>query len=225
MLAYGRVAQILKSVASVLESLAPSPSECVLNSSKRDLERLLSGFKHRFTTGAQLTGVLHGVGGAIREYGSLNACFTSGLSAGDPTVLPALELFTAEISRLGRCSCHYLLPAPSKGSACKRLNLYLRWMVRSDEVDPGGWKGVSPSLLVVPLDTHMHRAGTALGLTSRGQATLRTALEITEGFRRIAPEDPVRYDFSLTRLGIRSETSLDEFLQTLTKNKVSKQKV
>ncbi len=95
-----------------------------------------------------------------------------------------------------------LLPSPGKGSACKRLNLFLRWMVRSDDVDPGGWSGVDAGKLIVPLDTHMHRMGLEVGLTRRKQADMQAALEVTRAFRTIAPEDPVRYDFALTRLGI-----------------------
>jgi uncharacterized protein (TIGR02757 family) len=96
-----------------------------------------------------------------------------------------------------------LLPSPGRGSACKRLNLFLRWMVRSDEVDTGVWQGVAASKLIVPLDTHMHRIAGQMGLTQRKQPDMRTALEITDRFRSIAPMDPVRYDFALTRLGIR----------------------
>jgi len=77
--------------------------------------------------------------------------------------------------------------------------------VRRDNVDPGGWEGISPSKLVVPIDTHMHRIGLALGFSSRRQADARTALEITEGFRGFRPDDPLRYDFALTRLGIRRD--------------------
>jgi len=106
----------------------------------------------------------------------------------------------------------YLLPDPRLGSACKRLNLYLRWMVRRDAVDPGGWN-VPPAKLVVPLDTHMHALGRALGLTDRRSADLRTALEITAAFRAIAPDDPVRYDFALTRLGMRGGERREAFLK------------
>jgi uncharacterized protein (TIGR02757 family) len=94
-----------------------------------------------------------------------------------------------------------LVSDPGKKSACKRLFLYLRWMIRRDAVDPGVWNQDS-SRLIVPVDTHMLKFGRILGLTERNQPDLKTALEITEGFRRISPEDPVRYDFSLTRLGI-----------------------
>jgi uncharacterized protein (TIGR02757 family) len=86
-------------------------------------------------------------------------------------------------------------------------------MVRRDAVDPGGWAGVPTSLLVVPLDTHMHRIGLALGLTRRRGADRETALEVTESLSRLAPEDPVRYDFALTRLGMRDPEALEAFLR------------
>ena len=106
-----------------------------------------------------------------------------------------------------------LLPCPEKGSACKRFHLFLRWMVRNDAVDPGGWDGISASKLIVPLDVHMHRICMRLGLTSRAQADLKTALEVTGRFRAIVPEDPVRYDFALTRIGIRNDIDLAEIME------------
>ncbi len=101
----------------------------------------------------------------------------------------------------------HLAPNPRAGSACKRWNLYLRWMVRSDRVDPGGWSRVSPALLVVPLDTHMHRVCREIGLTSRSAANLATALEITAGFRELCPSDPARYDFALTRVSMAGNSA------------------
>ncbi len=210
-LAYGRVAQILKSVSRVLERM-PSPSAFLRRATSDSLRSAFSGFKHRFATGEELSAMLFGAKRVIERYGSLHACFTSALRDDHPTVLPAVSVFTTElISGSGGCVGH-LLPRPERGSACKRINLFLRWMVRRDEVDPGGWSGVPASKLIVPLDTHMHRICRALGLTDRKQADMRTAVEITEAFREIAPDDPVRYDFAITRLGIRSDTDLDEFL-------------
>jgi len=84
-------------------------------------------------------------------------------------------------------------------------------MVRSDDVDPGGWSHVPRSKLIVPVDVHMHRLSLKLGLTSRKQADLKTALEITSAFRAIEPHDPVKYDFALTRLGIRKDLCPDDF--------------
>ena len=211
-LAYGKVKMILRSVSTVLDAIGPSPSEFVACSSEHALGGALAGFKHRFTTGEELGGLLVGVKRMLEEHGSLNAGFTSGLYRSDKTVMPALSRFTSQLASMARQSCDFMLPDPARGSACKRLNLFLRWMVRYDRVDPGGWTGVPRSKLVVPLDTHMYKVGRSLGFTSRKSADLRAALEITEGFRGIVPRDPVRYDFSLTRLGIRDEESIEGFL-------------
>ena len=208
-LAYGRAEQISKSVERVLARM-PEPAEFVLATSEKRLMTIFADFKHRFTTGAQLAGMLTCVQRVLRRYGSLGECFASGLDPRHENVVPALEAFVDTLTG-GRRS--YLLPSPSRGSACKRLNLYLRWMVREDAVDPGGWDRAPRSKLVVPLDTHMHRIGLALRATARKQANLKAALDITAAFRRIAPSDPVRYDFALTRLGILPEGDLDAFLR------------
>jgi uncharacterized protein (TIGR02757 family) len=85
-------------------------------------------------------------------------------------------------------------------------------MVRKDEVDPGGWDGIDRAMLLIPLDTHMHRIGRLLGMTERKQADLRTAREVTDGFRELAPEDPTKYDFALTRVGMRHGTRTADHL-------------
>jgi uncharacterized protein (TIGR02757 family) len=214
-LAYGRVAQILNSVSCVLDRMTPSPSIFLRETSQKAIHRCFSGFKHRFTTGQQLSSMLCGVKQVLEGYGSLQACFLAGLAEDDHTVLPALAAFTGELSVNADAPLGHLVPSPDKGSACKRLNLFLRWMVRCDKVDPGGWEQVPVSKLIVPVDTHMHRICLMLGMTKRKQADKRTALEITQAFRAVVPEDPVRYDFSLTRLGIRRDASLDAFLRLL----------
>jgi uncharacterized protein (TIGR02757 family) len=211
-LAYGRVGQIVRSVSCVLERMS-GPGSFLMRCSDRSLRRRLAGFKHRFTTGAQMAAMLAGVRRVVSQHGSLQACFLKGLGPGDDTVVPAMCTFVAELTAGATGLRTFLLPSPADGSACKRLNLFLRWMVRRDDVDPGGWQGVPASKLVVPLDTHMHRICRALGLTSRKQADLRTALEATAGFRAIIPEDPVRYDFALTRMAIRPGTDLEAFLE------------
>lgn len=202
-LAYGRVGGILASVSAVLKAMQPSPRRFACGNSLKRIRQNFSRFKHRFTTGEDLARLLWAAGRLIERHGSLEGCFISGLSDSDETVVPALSRFVRGIEHEAGAPLRFLLPRPERGSACKRLNLFLRWMVRRDEVDPGGWQGLSPAKLVVPLDTHMHRICLALGLTSRKRADLKAALEVTAAFRRIAPHDPVRYDFALTRLGIR----------------------
>jgi uncharacterized protein (TIGR02757 family) len=198
-LAYGRVAQILRSVQDALNRMG-RPRRFVEDSSTAKMAKAFAGFRHRFTTGDEMAAMLSGAALAIKRHGSLGRCFASCLARGDETILPALCGFAKALG-----SGTSLLPCPDRKSACKRLNLYLRWMVRHDDVDPGGWKGVAPSKLIVPLDTHMYRISKRLGFTRRKSADLATAIEITAAFREIAPDDPVRYDFALTRLGIRSD--------------------
>lgn len=204
-LAYGRVAQILKSVRKVLSVLGPSPRAFLMKSSRAVVDEALEGFKHRFSSGHEIALLLEGAKKAIERHGSLEGSFLSGYSSRHENVLPALAKFSEALCCEFEGAESYLLPSPENGSACKRVNLMLRWLVRSDEVDPGGWRELPASKLVVPLDTHMFRIASGLGLTSRNSADLRTAVEITRGFAAIAPEDPVKFDFSLTRSGIHPE--------------------
>lgn len=210
-LAYGRAGQIVKSATEALERLGGSPARSVRDARPGRLERALAGFKHRFHTGEDLTALLLGVRRALLKHGSLEKCFQGGSGPRDETVLPALCGFVRELNAGADGKRRRLLPDPAAGSACKRLHLYLRWMVRKDDVDPGGWDSVPPAGLVVPLDTHMHRIGRTLGAIGRKSADGRAAQEMTRAFRRIRPDDPVRYDFALTRLGIRRDADMDAF--------------
>ncbi len=199
-LAYGRVRSILASIDRVLDILGSEPSSFVADAGSTRLTGLLADFRHRFTSGPELAAVLSAASSLQCENGLLGNIIADLSSA-----VPLQEGLSGFVSLLlGRADIEKctLLPRPCLGSACKRLHLYLRWMVRKDEVDPGGWEGVSPADLIVPLDVHMLRAGRSLGFTSRKSADGKAALEITDGFRQLSPDDPVKYDFSLTRWGI-----------------------
>ncbi len=206
-LAYGRVAQILKSVGRVLEVLGDHPADFLKNTERGEYERKLAGFVHRFTDSASLCSFLYAAGEALRSYGSLERLFMSGWR-GD--ICEAIENFVSVMNRFAGCGSSFLLPCPSKGSACKRMALYLRWMVRHDDVDPGGWSGIRHADLIVPLDTHLFNISCTLGLCSLKSASGRAAAEITKSFRDICADDPVKYDFSLTRYGIRDDMTLEE---------------
>jgi uncharacterized protein (TIGR02757 family) len=226
-LAYGRVGAIIRTVGCALDDIERSigfPSGArgraagdtfglpdsmmsrrnTVGDATRDVRftECFEGFRYRFTDGTELASFVFAIRAVGREFGSLCECFRAHLEASDSTVLPALDGFTKELRSRAPSDIASLIPDPSRGSACKRLNLFLRWMVRKDNIDPGPWESISPSLLVVPLDTHMHRIGLRLGFTNRKQADIRTAIEITEGFRAIRPDDPVRYDFPLTHSSI-----------------------
>ena len=211
-LAYGRVARIVKSVSAVLNVMGPSPHDFICSGTPARFEKEFAGFRHRFADDVHLAALLAEIQQVLLTYGSLNACFVEGLRKKDPTVIPALSVFVDRLNADAGGIGH-LLADPRKGSACKRLNLFLRWMVRKDSVDPGGWTGISRAKLVVPLDTHMHAIGLALGLTRRQQADCVTAIEMTQGFACFSPRDPVKYDFALTRFGIRQEMKVDDLIR------------
>ena len=196
--ALGRVAHILSSVEKVLAPMRPGPHAFLLNADIDGFRSAYAGFKHRFFDADCLALFLSGMKAMLLRHGSLNAAFMAGFSPDDETVLPALEHFASALNT----GCGSLIPSPARGSACKRLNLFLRWLVRRDEIDPGGWTGIPASKLIVPLDTHLFRIGRRMGFTRRKSADLRAACEITAAFRKLRPDDPVRYDFALTRLGI-----------------------
>lgn len=206
-LAYGRVAQILKSVEKVLDALGPSPASYLARAERGELEDKLSGFVHRFTDAYEIVSFLCCTKKVLEQYGSLENLFFEGYT-GD--VWASAEKFVTRFTACGARDSMYLLPNPARGSACKRLWLFLRWMGRQDDVDPGGWGRLTPDLLYVPLDTHMFNICSTLGLCTRKSADRKASEEITAAFRVVCPEDPVRYDFALTRFGIRNDMTVPE---------------
>lgn len=200
-LAYGRVVQIHRSVADALTRLG-RPSSLLSAAAPDDLRQAFDGFRHRFCSGADLVRLLLGVRGVLDEFGSLERAYCAGGREG-------LVAWVGRIEHAAGGPLGHVLPSPAAGSACKRLNLFLRWMVRLDDVDPGGWEHVSPASLRVPLDVHMHRIGRRLGFTQRAQADHRAVEEVTQAFREVAPDDPVRYDFALARSAMVGDRALD----------------
>lgn len=205
-LAYGRVAQIMKSVKRVLENLTPEPAKFLMNTDSFNI--VPDDFKHRFTTSQDINNLLMNIAHIIRKYDSIENFLSECLNSSDNNLLDALNIFSRRLSTGKAEGSFSLVTAPEDGSACKRLFLFLKWLVRHDDVDPGGWNVIRPCDLVVPTDTHMHKISIQLGLTDRKNADLKTALEITNGFKKICPEDPAKYDFVLTRFGIRNSLVL-----------------
>jgi len=209
-LAYGRVRQIERSLTQLLDRMDGSPYEFTARFDSRGRARLRS-FKHRFTTGDDISDLLGLFRRTFDDFGSLETLFLRGYRQEHDNVLPALSSFCDSLCRMdtdlhGRArtstGLNYLLADPRRGSASKRLNLFLRWMVREDEVDVGLWKSVDKARLVVPVDVHMGRLCRILGFHDNKAASQATALKITAGFARIEPRDPAKYDFSLSRIGI-----------------------
>jgi len=211
LLAYGRVAQILKSVSLILNFIG-EPFNYLNSSSKKDIYNAFRSFKHRFTTGEDISSLLYAAKEIIIEYDSINNCFYSGINENDDSVLPALRKFIKKFGGKINNQFNSLLSMPEGSSAFKRFNLYLRWMVRKDNVDPGGWDNIAASKLIIPLDIHMYRICCGLNFTNRKQADIKSALNITGCFKVYAPDDPVKFDFALTRLGMNKDESLNNLL-------------
>jgi len=209
--AYGQVSQIMKTVGFVLSKMKPSPRLYIQTRSRKEMGRDFQGFVYRFDRENHLVALLMGIKNTLTAFQTLEDCFCSGMSATDETVIPGLIRLYRHLDP-DRQTGH-LLADPEKSSACKRSHLFLRWMIRCDDVDPGGWEKINPSKLIIPVDLHIHRIGRLLGLTRRKSADLKTALEITGGFRCMVPMDPVKYDFCLSRYGIRNELTLEDLKQ------------
>ncbi len=211
-LAFGRVASVLQSIEALLGVMGPHPADFVRGFEPvRDSARI-EPLVHRWIRGRDLVALLQILKRMLREAKSIEAFFLAGDDPSLPDIGPALDTFSARAletdlaeaygrvpKRPGVC---YFFPRPSAGSACKRLNLFLRWMVRKDQIDMGVWTRVSPSRLIVPLDTHVIRLGRCLRLTRYVSPGWKMAAEITAALRVINPNDPVRYDFSLCHVGM-----------------------
>lgn len=216
-LAYGNARQIVRSTREALALIGPPLRESVLSLTPGGAAKRFAGFRHRFNTGADLARMALALGKMLRRHGTLENAFLVGYQPDAPHAGGALERFAAEMAatrfpaldrldrQLGRPSrADYFWPLPSRGSACKRLNLFLKWVARpADGVDLGLWTRVRPAHLLMPVDTHVWRIARWLGLTKRATADWKAVLEITASLRRLDPDDPVKYDFALSRLGIR----------------------
>lgn len=212
-LAYGRVAQINKSVSLVLDKLGVVPHSFLLKTSEKELFETFQDFKHRFTTGHELSHLLINIKYIVDKHGSLNQCFNAYYDQTCGDLLSTLTFFTEDLQGDSVLKTTNFIPSPAKGSACKRLNLFLRWMVRSDDVDPGGWEHIPTSKLLYPVDAHIHKLSLRLGLTTRRNADMKAAVDITEAFRKINPKDPVKYDFCLTKSSMMNDPELCKMLE------------
>jgi uncharacterized protein (TIGR02757 family) len=204
--AYGRAETIVSNIGVVLARMTPSPFRYLQSFDARQAAKRFAGFAHRFHKTPDLVAFLGCLSRVIREHGSLGALFEQSYDARDADIGPSLIRFVEATLALSdqraNAQLRYLLTSPADGSACKRMNLYLRWMVRRTAPDLGLWSFVDPAKLLMPLDTHVHRIATFLGLTDRRTADWKTARSLTDRLARFDPSDPVRYDFALCRLGI-----------------------
>ena len=201
-LAYGNVTAMLPAIRRVLAVLGPAPAATLDGLTDADLHAALAGFRYRVTTGERVAGLLAAVRRVRSTHGSLEAAMAA-RDDGGPTIVGGLSGLVGTLRAASPAPLDHLLPDPAGGSACKRPALWLRWLVRHDAIDPGGWTGTDPARLLMPIDTHVFQTARRRRWTRRRTVNLATAMEITARLRELEPADPLRWDFAITRPGIR----------------------
>ena len=211
-LAFGRVASVLNSIDTLFAIMGPRPAAFVRTFDPRAPHPELRRMVHRWTRGEDVAALLWILRQMLERSGSIEGFFLEGDDPAGEDVAAALDSFSRRALALDiraaygrvprRPGVCYFFPRPSSGSACKRLNLFVRWMVRNDEVDLGVWTRILPSRLIVPLDTHVIRLGRCLRLTRYVSPGWKMAADITASLRRLDPRDPVRFDFSICHVGM-----------------------
>ncbi len=203
--AYGRADLIQRNVAGILSMMGASPALFCEKFRKSKVPGWVSAFSYRFHKGDDLGALIHAIGRARRDHGSLLKLFKAHDDPSAETILPGLTGMVCalrEYAKRDTQAFNSLLSNPSGGGAVKRWNLFLRWMVRKDDIDPGPWNGhISTSRLIIPLDVHVGRITRRLGMLKRKSNDLKAALEVTRFLRALDPEDPVKYDFAICSYG------------------------
>ena len=211
-LAFGRVQSVINSIEGMLAVMGPSPAAFVRAFDPSRDRRVFAHLVHRWTNGLDFAALVWILRNMIDRSGSIEGFFVEGLPANAIDVGEGLQSYSTRALAIdlkpvyGRAKpkpgVAYFFSKPSSGGACKRLNLFLRWMVRHDRVDLGVWSKVRPAQLIVPLDTHIIRVGRCLGLTRYRSPGWRMAADITAALRRIDPDDPAKFDFSMCHIGM-----------------------
>jgi uncharacterized protein (TIGR02757 family) len=214
--AYGNVKQIINSLNKFLLFANNKPYNFITKFRKSKIKY----FIHRFYSNNDVRQLFYLLCVAYKEFGSLKNLFLTGYTENDANLKNALTNFSkyflnkcdnefGEVSR----GIKFMFPLPEKGSACKRMNLFLRWMIRKDDLDFGLWNCLSgrqdeilTSKLVIPVDTHIVKICKQLGLTNKKNVSWKMAEEITANLKRFDPDDPVKYDFALCHIGMRKLT-------------------
>lgn len=207
--AYGNVKQIITTLEKVHKLMGKSPSRFIEKYTYEKGLKKFANIQHRFYTHEDVARLFLALHRAYKHYGTLNYLFILYHFEGDPNLKYSIQRFSQNLINLavshGEVSngLKFMFPDPSKGSACKRMNLFLRWMVRKDELDFGLWKEIRPSQLVIPVDTHVAKICRKLRLTTAKSVSWKMAEDITKKLKKFNANDPVKYDFAICHLGMR----------------------
>ncbi|MCC6866397.1 MAG: TIGR02757 family protein [Ignavibacteria bacterium] len=203
---YGSVDQINFFIDRLFNKTGRNLYEFTINFSKHKDKKYFKSLYYRFNSYIDIAEMFSTLNIALKESGSLKNFFISGYAEDDKNILPALGSFTERLNKnihkAKNSYYHYLFSNPQNKSTCKRMNLFLRWMVRKDEIDTGLWSEIGTSKLIMPVDTHIARISKKLGLINRRTVDLNFALELTDNLKKFDHNDPVKYDFALCHIGI-----------------------
>lgn len=209
--AYGKVALFTPVVEKLLSLMGAHPHSFLTEFNVRKHRNHFT-FKYRFNESEDIICLLFLIHKLLKRHSSLGEAFRGHYATEDADTGRAIAGFVDEVMSMNTSPVYgkdlrpfgmtQFLPSPVKGSACKRMNLFLRWMVRDRDIDFGLWRTIPKDKLVIPLDTHIAKISRCLGFTRRSAADWKTALEITEALKKLDPEDPLKYDFALCHHGI-----------------------
>ncbi len=210
--AYGKIGLFKPVIEKILAPGGGHPSAYFTNFTLRNNSRDFKDIRYRFNTEKDILCFLYMLSQTLKKWGSLKSLFSHYYGPDHHDIRTALDGFVHYFltidtrpvykDNIKPAGLTQLFPAPTKGSACKRMNLFLRWMVRRKDIDCGVWEKIPPSKLIIPLDTHIAKISRCLGLTDRTASDWKTASEITDSLRSFDSEDPLKYDFALCHQGI-----------------------
>ncbi len=207
--AFGNIRQIINILEKLHTIMSGSPFGFVLDYDSKKGSRIFNLLKHRFYTGDDISRLFRALNIIYSKYGSLESFFLLGQAGNSIEIKERLSVFSMNMTGImsqGKQVSHgikFMFPDPMKGSGCKRMNLFLRWMVRKDDLDFGLWKSIPSSKLIIPVDTHVARICKKLKLTRKKNISWAMAEEITGNLRKFDPDDPVKYDFAICHIGMR----------------------
>jgi uncharacterized protein (TIGR02757 family) len=207
---YGQVDLINKFTGKLLSAIGNKPHEFTINFEKRKDKKFLKNLNYRFNTDKDLADLFSSLNSNILKYGSLYNIFKQHYAEEQDNIIPALTGFTEKLRkkmpiRKNALFRDYLIPSPLQKSTCKRLNMFLRWMIRHDDIDLGIWKQFSTSKLIIPVDVHIARISFERGFVKRRTVDMKFAVELTEFLKKFDKNDPVKYDFALCHMGIEGK--------------------
>lgn len=199
--AYGRVDLFKPVIRSLLKRMGQSPYDFLVSFDVRKQSEIFAGLSYRFNKNKDIVTLIHILSTVLKKYGSIESVFKQNYRESDTSIKGGLTGLVDSLLSIDASPAQFF-PSPGRGSACKRMNMFLRWMIRDRDIDFGIWSGIPKNKLVIPLDVHIARISKCLGFTGRSTQDWKMAVEITDSLKKLDADDPLKYDFALCHQGI-----------------------